>query len=344
MPSQHRITILDVAREAGVSTATVSRVLNQRQGEIKISETTKKRVLEAVERLGYQRNPLASALRLDRTGIIGAITRDINAVFLSRMARELQHVAHQRGTELLIGHAERDMDTINRQLSVMYSHWFDGLILIGDLPEAYQAVIHNLERDVKPFVSVACGPQASPPFVNVDEASGVRLALDYLYNFGHRRIAYIGNQERAGVRDRLTHFKGYIQEKQLFWTEDYLQLAPITRRDAVDCVQNLLRLPTPPTAIFCATDLQAIGAISGAWQIGWRVPEQISIIGFDGIEEAADVSPALTTVRQPFETMAVEALQLLMGMIADPSEDKLQKRIIVQPELTIRQSCAPPAT
>ncbi len=341
MPSRKRVTISDVAREAGVSPGTVSRVLNQRDGDIKISPATQQRVQTAIQHLGYQRNPFASALRTERTGIIGAITRDISAVFLSQVARELQQVAHSQGIELLIDHAEQDLETVDRQLDLMHSQWFDGLLLLGDLP-GYQAVIGDLERYQKPFVSIACGLQVPPPFVNVDEEIGVQLALDYLKELGHRWIAFIGNHERAGVVTRLGIFEEYVQEHQLNWIEGYTQVVPITRRDAIASAKYLLNLPEPPTAIFCATDIQAFGAITGALQLGLKVPEQVSIIGFDDVSEAVDTFPALTTVRQPVRKMAEEAIRLLTTLIEDSPKEAPRDQVIVAPELIIRESCALP--
>jgi LacI family transcriptional regulator len=338
MSQRGRVTIADVAKVAGVSPGTVSRVLNPRDGDVKISANTRQLVLEAAEHLGYQANPFASALRTQQSGVIGAIIRDISDPFLSLMARELQRVAHEQGIELLMGHAECDLHTVRRQLKFM-RNWFDGLLVIGDMP-GDQEVFRDLEQNGTPFVAVACGPSGVLPLVNIDEAQGIYLGMDYLTGLGHRRIAFIGNIEHAGTKARLEAFKNYNKSKTLSWVDDYVQATPYTRSGAIESVQRLLSLPHPPTAIICTSDLQAIGAVTGAWQMGWRVPETISILGFDDIEEGRCTFPALTTVRQPVGDMAASAIDLLMRLIRYPKGDHTSDCIIVQPELIVRRSCS----
>lgn len=339
--TRNRVTISDVAREAGVSTGTVSRVLNHRHGDIPISDATKQQVLDAVERLGYQPNPFAAALRSQRTGAIGVIVRDIGDPFLSLMARKLQQVAHAKGIECLLGHAQYDLKTAGRQVSLMRSSWFDGVLLLGDMP-GDQTIIDDLRQAGTPFVAVACGPQSETPFVNIDDAAGIEKGLDYLHGLGHRRIAFIGNLEHSGISERFKAFRHYIQDNSLFWIDDYLQPCPNTRRAAIHCIHHLLRLPQPPTAVFCATDLQALGAINGSWQFGCRVPEVISIIGFDDIEEAVDALPPLTTVRQPVGDMSERAIEVLTTLIEDSFVEEMKSRVLIQPELIVRRSCSPP--
>ncbi len=332
MSLRGRITLADVAKAAGVSAGTVSRVLNRRDSEIKISAATQRVVLEAAERLGYQPNLFASALRTRQTGVVGTIVRDINDPFLSLMARELQHAAHAQGIELLLAHAENEAQTIRRQLTFM-RNWFDGLLILGDVP-GDEAIFDDLRASRTSFVAVACGAETSAPLVNIDEAQGTRLALDYLASLGHRRIGFIGNTEHAGTRQRLAAFQRAVQGRP-----DYVQPTPYTRKGAIASTQRLLSLPEPPTAILCTADYLALGALSAAMHMGWRVPEALSIISFDDIEESVDVYPPLTTVRQPVGDMASAAVSLLLALIA--GEDVAERRILVQPRLMIRRSCAP---
>ena len=125
------VTIADVAKAAGVSLGTVSRVINSKDGVIKVSERTTQKVLDAAKELGYQPNPFAAALRSQKSGVIGVIVRDINDPFLRQIIRDVQDEAHKKGIELLIGHAEYELKTAERQLSFMVNHWFDGLVLLG---------------------------------------------------------------------------------------------------------------------------------------------------------------------------------------------------------------------
>ena len=341
MSTNKRVTIADVARAAGVSVGTVSRVLNRREGGIKISDATRTLVLEKAKQLGYTPNPFASALRTQRTGVIGAIVRDISDPFLSMLAREIQRAARAQGIDLLFGHAEYDLGIVGRHLAFMHSHWFDGLFLLGDIP-GYQTVISELRRSNTPFVVLACGEQPTFPLVNVDEAEGVTLALDYLRSLGHQRIAFIGNPGHGGIHERLVIFQHYLCEHNLFQSEEYIQPCANTRAAALDRAQYLLNLPHPPSAIFCATDLVALGALSGTLRLGWQVPDQVSIIGFDDIEGTADTYPALTTIRQPVGDMVSQAVNLLMRFIEGLPVEEVERKIIVPPKLIVRQSCASP--
>ena len=335
------LTLADIARAAHVSVSTVSRVLNQRQGSIPISQVTVERVRGVARRLGYSPNPFASALRTQRTGVLGAILRDLGDPFLSLLARALQHTAQQEGFDLLVGHADSDPEIAERHLTFLLNPWFDGLFLLGNLP-GNTLLRQMLQIRPRPCVAVACGPERELPTVTVDEEAGTQLALDYLYQSGHRRIAFLGNLEHAGVGARLAGFQRFMRERDLTGQETYEQYCPSSRSEAAARVRDLLALPEPPTALFCASDLLALGAISGAWQAGRAVPEDLSVLGFDDIEEAAQGVPSLTTVRQPVETMAERATHLIRGLIEGRALEDLARHLVVQPELMVRQSCTSP--
>jgi DNA-binding LacI/PurR family transcriptional regulator len=172
----------------------------------------------------------------------------------------------------------------------------------------------------------------------------VGFAFDYLYSLGHQRIAFIGNLEHGGIKERLISFQHHLRDRGLSGTDDYVQQCANSRAAALSCTQYLLSLSQPPTAIFCATDLAAFGAISGVLRQGWKVPENVSIIGFDDIEGAADTCPALTTVRQPIGEMASRAVSLLMRFVEGEPVQEAENQVIVQPKLIVRQSCAPPGS
>jgi LacI family transcriptional regulator len=334
------VTLADIAREAQVSVGTVSRVLNGREGTIKISQATASRVLDAAQRLGYQPNPFATALRTQRTGVLGAILRDIGDPFLSELTRVLQQEAHKQGFELLIGHADYNQETAQRQVAFMLNHWFDGLFLLGNIP-GDAALLAMLQQSRTPCVAVASGSQLPVPLVTVDEVQGTLLSLEHLFHLGHRRIAFVGYMEHAGVSERLATFRQFVQEKSLVWHDEYELRCLRTPGDVASRLHQLLSLPSPPTAIFCASDVLALRAVSIAWQHGFHLPDQLSIIGFDDIEQVAESAPALTTIRQPIPLMAQEAVSMLRTLIDGLLYDVDQDRRIVQPELIVRASCAP---
>ncbi|MBA2395478.1 MAG: LacI family DNA-binding transcriptional regulator [Ktedonobacteraceae bacterium] len=338
MNTHSAVTLGDIAEAAHVSVSTVSRILHRRDGSIKISQATQERVLAVAKRLSYEPNPFASALRTQRTGVLGVIIRDIGDPFLNLMVQVLQQTAHQEGFEVLIGHAEVNLETAQHQMNLMLTHWFDGLFLLGNVP-GDQELLDVLTQRHTPFVAIASGAQVHAPLVTIDDKQGAELALHYLYQLGHRRIAFIGDVDYAGVRDRLAHYALFLQEYALDAPEEYIQLCSSKRSDAATRVHTLLNLPDPPTALFCATDLLALGAFNGVWQRGKRVPEDLSIIGFDDIKEASETFPSLTTIRQPVHAMAQESVALLHSLITRSDEKTGESSIIAQPELIIRNSC-----
>jgi LacI family transcriptional regulator len=334
-------TIAEVAAAAGVSVGTVSRVLNGRSGDVRISEATQRRVLEAAARLGYRADPFASAMRTGRTGVIGAVIRDIGDPFLALLIKQLQRAAQEAGLELLLGHAAEDPKTAERQLGFMLNRWFDGLVLLGNLPDD-SGVVGELQRRGVPFVAVARGPEAGIPSVNVDEGRGTRLVLDHLRALGHERIAFVGNLEHAGVRERLAAYERYVEEHSLYRGEGYARACPSRRSAAIAVAQDLLLGSAhAPSALFCASDLLAFGAVGGAWRTGFPVPERVSVVGFDDVEEASDSFPPLTTVRQPADQMADVALRILRRRMEGAGDEGPQDLTVAPPELVVRRSSGP---
>src|SRR6478735_5184499 len=179
-----KVTITEVAKEAGVSLATVSRIFNNKDGKIKISEKTKQKVLKAAAHLGYQTNPFAAALRAQKTGIIGILIRDLKDPFLIELLKKVQQQVQSRGMDVLIGHTDYEETTAERQLNVMMNHWFDGVILLD-----YVAAQH--------------------PIVHVDDAVGMQLAVAHLTDLGHKNIGFVGKAV-SGVEHRLSLFYQYV--------------------------------------------------------------------------------------------------------------------------------------
>jgi len=339
MPNSKRITISDVAKAAGVSIGTASRVINRREGDIKISAETRKLVLDLAQQMGYHANPFASALRTQRTGVIGVIVRDICDPFLGLLARQVQKAARAQGIDVLLAHAEYDLEVVGHHIAFMHSHWFDGLLLLGDMP-GDQAVIDELAKANTPFVAVARGEQASSPLVNIDEKAGIHLGVDYLRKLGHERIAFIGNMEHGGVIERGAYFRQYFKEKGLPLDENLVQVCGNSRSSAVECAEKLFSRANRPEAVFCATDLAAWGTISGIQRAGLTIPRDVSVLGFDDVEGSADLYPALTTIRQPVGEMAERALDLLVHYIEGNLPQGTAQRVLIQPKLVIRESCA----
>lgn len=340
MGDRKRVTIQDVAVAAGVSAGTVSRVLNGREGDISISAATQEHVLEAVKRLGYRPNSLASALRSERTWILGAIMRDIAAPFSGFLARTLQRLSHANGMELLIGSTEQDSTIMGRQVRVISSDWFDGAFLVGNLPN-YQDITREWQQYRKPLVAVASGLRLPIPSVNVNEHLGLELALDHLIELGHHKIAFLGTTTRLSAIEREQLFEACMREREMPIIPTYVRNSDKTRTSAREATLALLALPSPPTAIVCSNDIQAVGALQAATTRGLRVPDDLSIVGYDDIYEAADSLPPLTTIHQPVGELAQQAFSLLMRLI-DRSQAVSETRILIPPKLVVRASTARP--
>lgn len=333
--NKKNITIADVAKAAGVSLGTVSRVINNRDGAIKVSERTTKRVLEAAKELGYIPNPFASALRSQRSGAIGIVVRDINDPFLRQIIRDVQKESHQKGIEVLIGHAEYAPEIAERQLNLMINYWFDGLILLGNLP-GDEKLIHELNVKDTPMVAVASGFDMNLPSVDFDNAYGSKLAMEYLFSKGHKDIAFIGNTELAGVKQRLNVYEKMLKQANLY-RKNYVYSFTKSRREAIEYTRQLLGMEKPPTAIFCPQDYLALASMSGIWQMGLSVPKDVSVFGYDDIEEAEDAFIPLSTIRQSTDVAAKNAVDLLLDIMNDVKIAK--KKIKIKPEICIRNSC-----
>jgi LacI family transcriptional regulator, repressor for deo operon, udp, cdd, tsx, nupC, and nupG len=356
MRKNKRPSIQDVAKTAGVSASTVSRVLNQKDGDIKISAKTSEKVLEAVEILGYQRNPFAFAARAQRTGIIGAVLRNIGGTSNGLLARRLQFAARERQLEVLIGVPHLASNAIERQLNIFQTELFDGLLFLGEIPSA-QHTIATLQRMNKPYVFVGSHDLSNKPLVTIDLVRGTEMALDHLRELGHTKIGFLGSPSPSWMAShlRLTIMQQYLARHNLplpdaYITDiDHMRYTPEdsdfsyrSHNTALKHAHYLLQLDDPPTAIVCANDGFAIAAVKAAWQAGLRVPTDVSIIGFGADRPGYTAYPELTMVQRPYDRLLEASLDLLEQLIAASSDDLLTTHIAFEPELVIRESTAPP--
>ena len=353
MVRKARVGIRDIAEEAGVSIGTVSKILNNKTDGVRIGTETRRRVTEIARRLGYQPNPFASALRSNRTGIIGAVNLNPGGWFMGRLAMEVQLAAQKHDIDLFVGTMKNTHDSVEAQLTILQGQLFDGFLLLGDMPN-YRDMARNLKFINKPYVSVAAGIDIEVPMVHTDEVLGIGLILDYLTGLGHSKIAFMGSLAWPLVQRRLQIFREHMTSKGLNILPEYVSdldhypyrpgdivAVEQLHRIAVEHAQALLRKPEPPTAIVCGTDSFGLGALKGAAQLGLRVPFDVSVTGFDGNEAGFIYHPELTTIRRPIEKVAAAAIDLLLALIEAPDDPALKKRILIEPELIVRESCAP---
>jgi len=339
-------TIRDVALLAGVAESTVSRVLSGAETAIPISDDTRQRVLQAASDLAYRAHPGARALRGKGTNLIGVIVREFDDAFFSRLVDALVNVARDAGYDLMLGSAKGDPQQAVALSETLDMRYCDGLLLLGDLRETPEdhSFLDALSREV-PLVLVCRGSGqlvGDNPSVTMDSHLGARLVLAYLAELGHRRIAFIGSGRLGDLSERGDAYTAFMAERFGGVPTGYRQHVENALEGGYQAMTRLLALPEPPTAVFAADDTMAIGALKAAAVQGVAVPDDISIAGFDDIKIASYLHPSLTTVRQPYEEIARESIEILRDIIREKAIPQPAPQLTIAPELVKRDSCAPP--
>ncbi|WP_370211466.1 LacI family DNA-binding transcriptional regulator [Roseovarius sp.] len=333
-------TLEDVARMAGVSTATVSRCLNAPD---KVVERTRVRVLEAVRELGYLPNFGARAMVARRTNTIGAIIPTMANAIFARGLQAFQEEARRLGYQLLVASSSYRADLEEEQARALTARGADGLLLIG-LERAETLTAFLAQRGLPAVVAWTYGAEAALPTVGFDNRAAMRGLAEEVLRLGHRRVAMISapvaHNDRA--RARLEGLRDALGAAGLGTGRD-MGFRVIETRYGLDeggaALARLMQGEAPPTAVLCGNDVLAAGAIRQARALGLRVPEDVSITGFDDIELATLVTPALTTVHVPHQEMGRLAARCLVEMV----EKSAQPRPAPLPtELRLRDSLGPP--
>jgi DNA-binding LacI/PurR family transcriptional regulator len=319
------VTMKDVAEVARVSQSTVSRVLSGAPPAVPISESTRARVLDTAARLQYRPNPLARGLRGAPTMLIGAIVRDVTDPFFAVAIDALSRHARRRGYSVVLGHAREQAEEALALAAVLEARQCDAIVLLGDVRQEPR-LLEDLGRVDGPVVELWRGTgDGRFPAISVDNADGMRQAIRHLFQLGHRRIAFVGDLEKADVAVRLQAYRES--------GEDIVTVRN-TAQDGAAALDVLLDRPDPPTAIAAATDVIAFGLLHRAAARGLRVPDDLSVTGFDDIPLAATAVPALTTVRMPIDAMAEAAVERAIGAVGETSMFKT--------ELVVRASTTGP--
>ena len=335
-------TMHDVAKLAEVSQSTVSRVLNERPSGVPISERTRQRVMSAARELNYTPNPFAQALKGANTRLVGAIVREIADPFFAQMMSSIGETLGERGYSTVLGDAHSNPEEALRFTQLLDVRHCAGFLVLGDLRDD-EAALHAIRKQRSYVVAVARGKAVTDvPFVNVDNQKGVGLALHYLFDLGHRRIAFIHGGWVGDIQERYCAYRGLMEVQGVPILDGYVHWAKSNDpAGGYEAMQALLSLPEPPTAVLASDDSMAIGALQSAADMKVGVPEQVSVVGFDDINAAAYAIPRLTTIRQPIEEMGRRAVHLLVDMIEEVIAPDGAKEIVLEPELVVRESCGP---
>lgn len=328
-----RPTVYDVAREAGVSYQTVSRVINNKAH---VSEETRTRVLDAIKTLDFRPNRAAQLLQTERSNTIEVVLfySGFN-LFLYEMARSAQQLDYHFSISAIT------QQEFTRTLESARSRFVDGLIIVPMTPmtEDYE----ELKRltDGIPFIQVGANLGAEFPSVSYDQTHGAYLATQHLIDIGHRDIAEIsGPLQNHDACDRHASWLDTLRDNDL--TPGTSVEGDFTIEGGYHTMSQLLDEDAGFTAVFVANDSMAIGAHTALRERGLRVPDDVSLVGFDDIPEAAHFVPKLTTVRQDFNLLGHMAIEYIVSMINNPDMPVHQR--VLQPKLIIRESTCPPQT
>lgn len=331
------VTIRDVAEYAGVGVGTVSRVLNENPS---VSDATRQKVLAAIDALNYTPNPIARRLSLRKTLAIGVIVPFFTRPALMERLRGVEYALAESEYDLILFNVETTSKRDEYFHDVPRRERFDGLLIVSLSPRNGD-VEHFLEAGVPTVLVDARHPDLSR--VVIDDVAGGRLATQHLIELGHRKIGFVGDQFESpfnfvSSRDRYEGYRQALAEAGISFQPEYLRQGLHGREQARQMATDLLALPDPPTAIFAASDTQAFGVLEAVRDVALRVPEDVSVIGYDDIEIAEYLH--LTTIRQPLFALGVEGVELLLESIANPPP--VPRRVLLPVELVVRGTTAPP--
>jgi LacI family repressor for deo operon, udp, cdd, tsx, nupC, and nupG len=328
--------IYEVAKRAGVSTATVSRVMSGQKNVV--SAATRRRVMRAVEQLGYTPNSAAKNLRTLRTRKLLVTVPDIANPFFALILQGIEDAAQREDYAVLLGDTQHDAVREDRYAQMLRRKEADGLIFLGHrLPPEAEAIVAASAPRCAPVVN-GCefSPGLGVPSVHIDNGKAAHEVLDYLYTLGHRRIGVItGPLVSPLSRDRL---RGAMDCAKAAGLADRLITVngDFSVGSGVAAAERLLQAKTPPSAIFCFNDEMAMGVIETARRHGVRIPDQLSVVGFDDIRFARHTDPALTTVAQPMREIGEGCVRLLLEILRGQAIEPVS--ITLPHELTIRGS------
>ncbi|MGM0415027.1 MAG: LacI family DNA-binding transcriptional regulator [Bacillota bacterium] len=334
------VTIKDVANLAEVSPATVSRVINNSS---LVKEETAEKVREAIDKLNYQINESARVLRTNCSSLIGVIGAGMDNPFLMKLLKGVETSAKENDFNLIFGDSEGELEQELRYLNILNQKSVDGLIIIT------ASIYNNLLEEIKSkgipavFASGYVNDNRIP-CISVNNSRAAEDVVDYLYELGHRKFGIVRGtySDLVTSGERIKGVKSSFQKNNIDFNSVPIYEGDFSFESGSLAAKKILADKPETTAIFCFDDKMAIGAIRGAEELGYQIPEDLSIIGFDDIDLASYVKPALTTVRQSGYDMGYRAMEFLKKIIDGEEPGKLKE--FLPHELQIRGSSgAPPA-
>lgn len=328
------IKIEDIARATGFSNATVSRVLTNSIYPVNIA--TRKKILDAAHDMGYKPNLSARSLRTDRSYTIGIVVDDLISPFTPRIVRGIQDFLNEHEYLSLIVNSDWNSDLEQEAIQTLVNRPVDGIIFVE---YSHQAVSNVLKQSNKPhiFVHRLFGTPIKNSIVP-DDFFGARLAVNHLISLGHSRIGYINGPENwHNARKRLAGYQAELAANQIEVDPAIIQPGDWEFEGGYQAARNILNMDQPPTAIFAANDLLALGAIYAVQDAGLNVPNDVAVVGYDNRDFTKIFRPKITTVSMPVYEMGYKAAELLLNQIKEGQQDF--DEIKVKGKIYIRETC-----
>jgi LacI family transcriptional regulator len=333
-------TIRDVAHLAGVSSMTVSRVVNNSAA---VRGDTRRRVEAAIAELGYVPNHLARGLTRQQSQSLALVVPDFADPFFSLILRGAEGVARRAGYRVVLGNTGGDLDREAAFIEDAIAHRVDGL-LVAPVGDQSRANLRRLVAHGAPFVLIDREvPGVEVDLVQGDSVAGARQAVEHLLALGHRRIAHVTESPRVSTaRDRRRGYEAALAAAGIALDPDLVVEAPAaTVAGGRAAARRLLALPVRPDAIFAVNNLAAVGVVAAVREAGLRIPEDVALVCFDDIELASILCPFLSVMAQPAETFGTLAAQLLLDRIGGQTAER-RRRVVLPADLIVRGSCGAP--
>lgn len=340
--AKERVNIYTIAKEAGVSPATVSRVMTN---NAKVSKERKDRVEAVIRKYDYTPNALAQGLSTAKTHTIGILIADISSPFYTRVATECERFANSKNYMLMMLSSLSDYELEKRQLMKLYEQQVDAIIIVGGridhvtADEEYVEMINRINA-VTPIVSTGKLPGADNLQVCLDEGGSMDLAMEYLIGLGHRRIGLIGGAKQAKSSfEKRMRYRAMLRSHGIECREELVLESDYTRADGYACMKQFLQMKERPSAVVAINDSVASGVIQAMHEADLGIPEDISLVSFDNTSLSEAVSPQLTSVGCDYAKFAEKLVQTAINA----SNEKKQPMVQVVPvDIVYRDSCAKP--
>ncbi len=327
-------TIKDVAKMAGVSTTTVSHVINKTRF---VAKETEQQVLQAIKNLNYSPSAVARSLKVNTTKSIGMIVTTCETPYFAEIIHSVEELCYRQGYSLFLCNTQNNPEKIKNHLDMLAKKRVDGLLIM--CAEYTQNSLNLLAAfEDLPMVVMDWGPfNENTDLIQDNSFSGGYIATKYLIDNGHKDIAIIsGELKKTTAVMRYQGFEKAMQEANLAINPDWIMEGFFEPEDGYECMNKILVQDKLPTAVFCCNDVMALGAISAIGEKGLKVPDDISVIGYDNIHASRFFSPPLTTIHQSKSRLGVQAINLLFKRISEKGKE--HEIIEIYPELVIRKS------